>query len=208
MTHSNATNHNINQHNQTISNRSNFNSTSPLDLLESLNRIPLSGNRVYLLVETFIGSSTNNGFETIFTSYFLQNRGRLSSVDSDGNNALHIAIEKNDFDTATKLIALGINRFHKNIEGLDPLEYASQKNSPKIQNLLRDIGSNRTSLSQSQSENRSSSTESPNPNPSTILPFRVQSQQENLDDLLSNLSHSSRSSSTGSSNTEASFGIR
>ena len=205
MTHSNTTIHNIDQQNQTISNRSNFNSTSPLDLQESLNQIPLSGSRVYHLVETFIGSAINNSFETIFTGYFLQNRGRLNSVDSDGNNALHIAIEKNDFDTAIKLIALGINRFHQNIEGLDPLEYASQKNSPKIQNLLRDIGSNRTSLSQSQSENRSSSTESPNPNPSTILPFRVQSQQENLDDLLSNLSHSSRSSSTGSSSHEASF---
>jgi ankyrin repeat protein len=206
MTHSNTTIHNIDQQNQTISNRSNFNSTSPLDLQESLNQIPLSGSRVYHLVGTFIGSAINNSFETIFTGYFLQNRGRLNSVDSDGNNALHIAIEKNDFDTAIKLIALGINRFHQNIEGLDPLEYASQKNSSKIQNLLRDIGSNRTSLSQSQSENRSSSTESPNPNPSTILPFRVQSQQENLDDLLSNLSHSSRSSSTGSSSHEASFG--
>ncbi len=107
-----------------------------------------------------------------------------------------------------KLIALGINRFHQNIEGLDPLEYASQKNSPKIQNLLRDIGSNRTSLTQSQSENRSSSIESPNPNPSTILPSRVNSQQENLGDSLSNLSLSSVSRSFGSSNTEASFGIR
>lgn len=205
MTHSNTTIHNIDQQNQTISNRSNFSSTSPLDLQESLNQIPLSGSRVYHLVGTFIGSAINNSFETIFTGYFLQNRGRLNSVDSDGNNALHIAIEKNDFDTAIKLIALGINRFHQNIEGLDPLEYASQKNSSKIQNLLRDIGSNRTSLTQSQSENRSSSTESPNPNPSTILPFRAQSQQENLDDLLSNLSHSSRSSSSGSSSHEASF---
>ena len=50
MTHSNTTNHNINQHNQTISIRSNFNSTSPLYLHEALNQIPLSGNRVYLLV--------------------------------------------------------------------------------------------------------------------------------------------------------------
>jgi len=208
MTHSNTTIHNIDQQNQTISNRSNFSSTSPLDLQESLNQIPLSGSRVYLLVETFIGSSTNNGFETIFTSYFLQNRGRLSSVDSDGNNALHIAIEKNNFDTATKLLALGINRFHKNIEGLDPLEYASQKNSPKIQNLLREIESNKASLTQSQSETRSSSIESPNPNPLTILPSRVNSQQENLGDSLSNLSLSSVSRSSGSSNTEASFGIR
>jgi ankyrin repeat protein len=205
MTHSNTAINSINQQNQTDFNS---NSTSLLNLHQPLNQINLSGSRVYHLVGIFIGSANNNSFETIFTDYFLQNRGRLNSVDNDGNNALHIAIEKNDFDTAIKLIALGINRFHQNIEGLDPLEYAGQKNSTKIQNLLRDIRPDRASLTQSQSENRSSSLESPNPNPSTILPSRVQSQQENLGDLLSNLSHSSRSSSSGSLRTEASFGSR
>ncbi len=187
MTHSNTTIHNIDQQNQTISNCSNLSDlTSSLNLYEPINQAILNGSRVYHLVGTFIGSANNNSFETIFTSYFLQNRGRLNSVDSDGNNALHIAIEKNDFDNAIKLIALGINRFHQNNEGLDPLEYASQKNSTKIQNLLRDIRPDRTSSTQSQSENRPSS----------------------LTSLSSASSNLSSTLSSGSSRPEASFGSR
>ena len=182
MTHSYTTIHRINQQNQTDFNS---NSTSALNY-DSLNQIHLSGSRVYHLVRSFIGSVNNNNFETIFTSYFLQNRGRLNSVDSDGNNALHIAIERNDFDNAIKLIALGIDRLHPNNQGLDPLDYAIQNNSTKISNLLRQIRPDITSLIQSQSENRPSSLTS------------LSSPSSNLSSILS----------SGSSRLEASFGSR
>jgi ankyrin repeat protein len=142
--HSNIINTSSNNSNQTNSQtNSKDNSTFALNALEALPEVNLNGSRVYNLVKSFIGSKNNDSI----TDYFIENRHRLNSVDSNGNNALHVAIGKNDFNNSIKLIALGIDNFHQNKDGIDSLEYAKLKSFTEIANFIEKLRYEETSES-------------------------------------------------------------